>query len=228
MARKKIGSRGSGKSIIRVFCEGESEQAYIEFLKQRFSNVAVINYPKETGLFDRAKDRFEKDPLYREYKDVIDEVWFFFDVETKDVNKWDSRYKIIKNLRRMRKNGNIRVRLLMTTGCIEYWLMLHRRFYVPSLQTVADKEKVISDIKSEEPMYEKGNKEITARIARDYPVAVKNAKKTMSILLDEGMPGLEDTDERNRWLYRKCMTFSNVFEAIEFLEDLEKDTCFTL
>lgn len=150
MARNKVGSRGSGKKIIRVFCEGESEQAYTEFLKQKFSDVAVINYPKETGLFDRAKDRFDKDPLYREYKDVIDEVWFFFDVETKDIDK------------------------------------------------VA-----------------------TAKIAKDYPVAVKNAKKTMKRLLDEGMPGLDDTDNRNQWLHRKCLTFSNVYEAVEFLEGLE-------
>lgn len=220
MARKKVGSRGSGKTIIRVFCEGESEQAYTEFLKQKFSDVAVINYPKETGLFDRAKDRFDKDPLYREYKDVIDEVWFFFDVETKDIDKWDARYGIIKYLRKLRKDKNIRVRLLMTTGCIEYWLMLHRRYYAPSLQTVAEKERVIADIKAEEFSYEKGNKEIIAKIAKDYPVAMNNAKRTMKRLLDEGMPGLDDTDERNRWLQRKCLTFSNVYEAIEFLEGL--------
>ena len=80
MARK-TGGRGSGKVIIRVFCEGESEQAYTEFLKHKFSDVAVIEYPKETGLFDRASDRFAKDPLYRDYKEVINEIWFFFDVE---------------------------------------------------------------------------------------------------------------------------------------------------
>lgn len=37
------------------------------------------------------------------------------------------------------------------------------------------------------------------------------------------MPGLEDTDVRNQWLLRKCMTFSNVFEAIEFLESKERE-----
>lgn len=77
--------------------------------------------------------------------------------------------------RKLRKDKNIR--LLMTTGCIEYWLMLHRKFYVPSLQTVPEKERVISDLKIEEPLYEKGNKVVTAKIAKDYPVAVKNAKK---------------------------------------------------
>lgn len=80
MARK-TGGRGSGKVIIRVFCEGESEQAYTEFLKHKFSDVAVIEYPKETGLFDRASDRFAKDPLYRDYKEVINEIWFFFELK---------------------------------------------------------------------------------------------------------------------------------------------------
>lgn len=146
---------------------------------------------------------------------------FSFDVETKDIDKWDERYRIISWLRKLRKDTNIRVRLLMTTGCIEYWLMLHCRYYRPSLQTVAEKEKVIAELKVEEPLYEKGNKEITARIAKNYPVAVTNAKRTVKKLLDEGLPGLEDTDVRNQWLYRKCLTFSNVYEAIEFLESLE-------
>lgn len=131
MTRKKrdCGSRGTEKAIIRVFCAGESEQAYTEYLKKKFSDVAVIQYPKEPGLFGRAEDRFKKDPKYRDYTEVIDEVWFFFDVETKDVNKWDERYRIIKKLRKLRKDQNIRVRLLMTSSCIEYWLMLHKKLY---------------------------------------------------------------------------------------------------
>ena len=218
---RKVGSRGTGKSIIRVFCEGESEQAYTEFLKKRFSDVAVIKYPKETGLFECALSHFKKDPSYKNYTDVIDEVWFFFDVETKDVAKWDKRYKIMNILRKMRKNPRMKVRLLMTTGCIEYWLMLHHKFYTPTLQTVAEKEKVISELKAKEPLYEKGKYEVTAKIAEKYPVAIQNAKKTIMKLLDEGMPGIEDTDVRNQWLYKNCLTFSNVYEAIEFLEGLE-------
>lgn len=49
MARK-TGGRGSGKVIIRVFCEGESEQAYTEFLKHKFSDVAVIEYPERNWV----------------------------------------------------------------------------------------------------------------------------------------------------------------------------------
>ena len=58
MPRRTNGSRGKGKTIIRVFCEGETEQAYTEFLKKKFADVAVIKYPKETGLFDEANNRF--------------------------------------------------------------------------------------------------------------------------------------------------------------------------
>ena len=34
------------KPLIQVFCEGESEQAYTDFLKKQFEDVAVIRRPK--------------------------------------------------------------------------------------------------------------------------------------------------------------------------------------
>ena len=49
------------KPLIYVFNEGESDQAYTEFLKTSFSDYAVVKYPKATGLFEVARDRFEKE-----------------------------------------------------------------------------------------------------------------------------------------------------------------------
>ena len=40
------------KPYIIVFCEGESEQAYIDFLKKEFKDVAAIKRPSSTGLFE--------------------------------------------------------------------------------------------------------------------------------------------------------------------------------
>lgn len=40
------------KSVILVFCEGESEQVYTDFLKKEFGDVAAIRRPASTGLFD--------------------------------------------------------------------------------------------------------------------------------------------------------------------------------
>lgn len=138
MARKLKKSKVS----ICVFCEGESEQAYTDFLKSKFQDVAVFKRPSSTGLFDDADNRFKKDPKYRDYADVIDEIWFFFDVEEKDIDNWSKRLEIIKRLRRLRKKPQIRVRLLMTTGCIEYWLMLHYRLFAPPVLTVPEKEQI--------------------------------------------------------------------------------------
>lgn len=209
------------KPYIVVFCEGESEQAYTDFLKKEFKDVASIKRPSATGLFEEADGKFKKDKAYRDYAEVTDEIWFFFDVEIKDIGLWDARMKIIKRLRALRKKPGIKVRLLMTTGCIEYWLMLHYEMYTPPIQTVAEKQRVIERLLSKEPNYQKGDTAVTAKIAQNYPKAVIHSKQTVLNLLSQGLPGLEDTDERNRWLCQKCLTFSNVYEAIEFLTSLQ-------
>ena len=209
------------KPYIVVFCEGESEQAYTDFLKKEFKDVASIKRPSATGLFEEAGRNFKKDKAYRDYAEVTDEIWFFFDVETKDIGLWDARMKIIKHLRTLRKKPGIKVRLLMTTGCIEYWLMLHYEMYTPSIQTVAEKQRVMDRLLSKEPNYQKGDTATTARIAQNYPKAVIHSKQTVLNLLSQGLPDLEDTDERNRWLCQKCLTFSNVYEAIDFLTSLQ-------
>lgn len=209
------------KPLIQVFCEGESEQAYTDFLKKQFEDVAVIRRPKATGLFDEADALYRKNVRYKNSVEVTDEIWFFFDVETKDIDKWNDRLDIINHLRKLRKKPNIKVRLLMTTGCIEYWLMLHYKMYAPPLQTVSEKERVISEIVTKEPTYSKGNMQATFKIAQNYPVAVKNSEMTVKNLLQDGLPGIEDSDIRNKWLCTNCKTFSNVYEAIRYLENLK-------
>lgn len=211
------------KPLIYVFCEGESEQAYTDFLKKKFQDVAVIKRPGTTGLFDEADNLFKKNVKYRNSAAVTNEIWFFFDVEAKDIDKWAQRLKIIKRLRKLRKKPNIRVRLLMTTGCIEYWLMLHYKMYAPQIQTVAEKERVIAELKAVEPTYSKGDRQSTFKIAEKYPTAVKHAERTVKNLMQDGLPGLDDTDIRNQWLCTSCKTFSNVYEAINYLEGLEEN-----
>lgn len=208
------------KPLIYVFCEGESEQAYVDFLKKSFDDFVVVKRPKATGLFEEAKDKFSKDKKYRDSAEVIDEIWFFFDVEADQRNKWDSRLQIIKKLRKLRKKPDIKVRLLMTTACIEYWLMLHYKRYTPKIETVAEKQRVLHELQKFETDYRKGDYISTARIAEKYPIAVNNAKAVLQGLLQEGLPELNDTDERNKWLYNSSQTFSTVFEAIEYLESL--------
>ena len=210
----------TAKPLIYVFCEGESEQVYTDYLKKIFSDVAVLKRPPDTGLFEEAEAKFSKSPKYKNSIDVTDEIWFFYDVEEKDIPKWNDRLAIIKKLRKLRKKQGIRVRLLMTSGCIEYWFMLHYKYYTPKLITVPDKEKVINEVKKLIPTYAKGDYVSTEKIAVNYTVAIDNSKKTLKALVPDGLPGLEDTDIRNQWLNTKSVTFSIVYEAIEFLQGL--------
>lgn len=209
------------KPLIFIFCEGESEQAYARFLKAHFADAASIRFPSATGLFDMARDKFHKDAKYRDYAEVTDEIWFFFDVEEADQGKWAARHTIVEELRKLRKKPNICVRLLMTTACVEYWFMLHYQMCAPALSSVADKDRMRHLLEQKVPDYKKGNQAATNKIAANYPVAVANGAKTLHNLIGEGLPTLKDTDERNRWLYQSSKTFTTVQEALIFLERLK-------
>lgn len=106
------------KPLIYVFWEGESEQAYTKYLKSTFEDVAVIRFPS-SGLFAEAANMFKNNTKYRNTAEVTDEIWFFFDTELEKASHWERNYKIIKNLRKLRKPGRIKIRLLMTTACME-------------------------------------------------------------------------------------------------------------
>lgn len=208
------------KPLIYVFWEGESEECYAKFLKQRFENAASIKLAGKKGLFADAEARFDKNPTYKNNIDVTDEVWFFFDVEEVDHQHWEARYKIVQKLRKLRKKPRIRVRLLMTTGCIEYWLMLHYDMMAPNLTTKPEKDHMEDLVKQRVRKYKKGDWDSISQIAEQYPKAVENGKKTLANLRADGLPTLEDTDKRNRWLHQSSKTFTTVQEAIEFLEGL--------
>lgn len=65
------------RPLVYVFSEGESEQAYVDFLKEHFEENVRIMRTKGTGLFDEAWDKFRKDKKYKDALEVIDEIWFF-------------------------------------------------------------------------------------------------------------------------------------------------------
>ena len=176
-----------------------------------------------TVYFSKAKNDFDKEPKYRNYAEVTDEIWFFFDVEADDCGKWDERWKIIETLRGLREKPNVHVRLLMTTACIEYWLMLHYKMMIPtSLTTVEDKERMRHQLIEIVPNYQKGDETAIRKIAAEYPKAVERGGRVLAALLDDGLPSLDDTDERNRWLCQCGKTFTTVQEAIVFLESLRQ------
>lgn len=47
------------KPLIYVFCEGESEQAYTDYLKKTFSDVAVLKRPSVPDYLRKQKQSFQ-------------------------------------------------------------------------------------------------------------------------------------------------------------------------
>ena len=207
------------KPLIYVFWEGESEQAYSKYLKKIFEEVAIIKPYNATGLFSVAINVFNNNPRYRNNKDATDEIWFFFDTEVDKADQWKANQQIIKKLRKLRKT-HIRVRLLMTTACLEYWLLLHYERCAPAIVSPEDKKRILDKVKSRLPLYKKGDEESTFKIAERYETAVTNGKWTLQQLVKEGIPSIEDRDERNAWLFAGKYTFTTVHEAIEYLKEL--------
>ena len=60
----------------------------------------MIKRPSPHWIFEEAEAKFNKDRKYINSAEVTDEIWFFFDVETKDIKKWDQRIKVINYLRK--------------------------------------------------------------------------------------------------------------------------------
>lgn len=205
------------KPLIYLFCEGESEIEYGKCIKERFSDVAVIKKPVK-GLFSEAESKFKKETRYRNKIEVTDEIWFFFDVDHDQAGSWKDNQKIIQVLRKLRKRPGIRVRLLMTTGCVEYWYLLHFEKVCPPIQSLAEKERVMALLKKHSPAYEKADPAATAEIAKNMDTAVRNGAWALRTV--NGLPTLEDNDIRNQWLYQCGKTFTTVQEAIEYLENL--------
>lgn len=217
MARKQ-------KLAIYIFCEGESEIAYAKFLKDHFWDVVAIQKPVKGG-FEKALAKFKNNPKYRNNINQTDEIWFFIDVDAEqgDPDKWNNRLDKIKILRKLRKGQEIKVRLLMTTGCLEYWFCLHYEKLRPPIKTEPDKKWIENRLKKEVPNYEKGEADTTNQIAADYKTAVENGKWCLNQLRTEGNPRSESEDDVNQWLYQNTSTFTNVHEAIIFLQRLQED-----
>lgn len=213
----------SVKKFIYVFWEGESEKAYLRFLKDEFERCAVIKSHRESGTFITANACCRNDKIFKSSFDEISELWFFFDTEIEKGNQWDYNIRIIDNIVRKHSARNpVKVRLLMTSCCLEYWLLLHYEKTAPAIATPADKERLLAElVRKYEHNYKKGDYASTANIAKNYKTAVQNGKWTLAQLESEGLP--ENETLRNKWLFSGVHTFTTVHEAILFLMDLSEN-----
>lgn len=216
MARK-VQQRNTKKAIY-VFWEGESEEAYSKSLKRMFDNQAVIKPHREKGTFETARSFYRGNRAFQNDLPEYDELWFFFDTEISKADQWERNMKALKEIIASRRKNPIKIRLLMSTGCVEYWFLLHYERVRPAIASPAEKERMLKNVQEYVPSYVKGDQKATDEIAANYARAVENGRWTLECLKAEGLPGTEE--QRDKWLFQGKHTFTTVHEAIEMLMGL--------
>ena len=207
------------KPYILVFCEGESEEAYINAIRKKFVDVAVLKARKMKN-FEDAHAILRKDRDCQNNLEVTNEIWFFFDVEKEKAGTWQDTQDILRKVMHLQKGRTIRVRLLMTMGCVEYWFLLHYKRCAPQICTPESKIQVKDTLQTYEPAYRKGDPTVTASIATHLDTALDNGDWSLQRLLQNGLPKLDDCPERNYWLFQGNVTFTTVHEAMKYLSNL--------
>lgn len=211
----------SRKPYIIIFWEGQSEQEYFKYFRNQFHDSVNLNIHNKKGLFKTADKAFGNAGVYSNYKSEVDEIWLVFDTEVEMRPQWDTNWKIVTKLRKKCKNAS--VKLFMTKGCIEYFFLLHYEKTRPFIITAQDKDVILKRLSRKDycENYKKGDKETTWKIAERYKIAIENGRWVMMEIADE----LEDSsseDDIIKKLYFADFTFTNAFQAIEHLLDIQE------
>lgn len=202
--------------------EGEgSEKAYLGFLKSRFHDVVIIRGKK--GFYPTAEQDLKKPGSELNINwNNIDEIWFFFDIDPDammdgKLNSWNHLESLIKKIHKRSKKIN--VRLLMTTGCIEYWFLLHFELTQPAMDGQPFKDKVLRQLQSHIPRYTKSGQEIIKAFAdSNMERAIENGQRVMQFV-DRNIHLVPK--DKNQQLYTSGATFSNVYEVLIDLKQLQ-------
>lgn len=127
-------SRKSNPAIF-VFCEGETEQRYIDVLRRHFRvPIQIITKVLNTRISQRLVDNYVKKCGYPD----IDRVYLFYDGDRQDV---------VDRLFSMRN-----AEVMLSCPCVELWYLLHftnHRSYVSS-------DSIVKLLIKHYPTYKKG------------------------------------------------------------------------
>lgn len=136
MARKTKQPRGKKMNpTFFVFCEGQTEAAYVDMLRRSFRvPVEIIAKVSDSNISRQYIERCKRD----RFTTPADKTFLMFDLDVAGM------------LDRLKKIAD--VTLLLSNPCIEYWFLLHYADVSRELTTA----KCLSVLKSKDAEYSKG------------------------------------------------------------------------
>lgn len=103
--------------------------------------------------------------------------------------------------------GKPSIRLLMTTGCVEYWFLLHFEKTRPPLLTVPQKEAVQRQLGSYLKDYKKGDKDALMPLFAHTQTACKNGAWTLEQLRQDD----KLLDEKVLFIFKESYGYDKPF-----------------
>ena len=175
---------------------------------------------------DIERDLKAQQSMLRRLWDQIGEIWLFFDVDQNTImegseENWIKLDDAIRKINRMAGRKSIRIRLLMTTGCIEYWFLLHFEQVQPPYKTGPEFKKYIENrLKRHIPDYRKSDEQLIRKLAEEgFDQGLINGRWTIESLEKKGAitHGSEESRKRDHELFTCGMAFTTVHEAVQSL-----------
>lgn len=159
MVRRKSRRHSKGRLVnptFFVFCEGQSEEEYVKFLRSSYKIPIEIN-SKQAG--HNISQRFINNYLKTKTRHQKDEVFLMYDLDV------DGLYEKLISL-----NGI----LLLSNPCLELWFLLHFRNQLKNISSKNCNRKLVQICKS----YEKGiiSRELKEILIQQASEAVDRSK----------------------------------------------------
>lgn len=156
-------SRGVN-SVLHIFCEGATEEAYFEAYKRKIHCAAVViehsHHGDPKGLVAeaiKAKEGFPANDIF----------WVAYDAEElSQRNKLQSHAEAFQAANR---NG---INIAFSAICFEVWLLLH---FAPNPSVFLQPSKAVKELQKYIKNYKKGDLNILITLQNKLPVARVNA-----------------------------------------------------
>lgn len=203
--RRKLAKRAP-YDVVLIVCEGlKTEPYYFSELRRhlRLSNANIVIADKKTGTDPLSVVNFAIEK-YRKEKDLpYDRVYCVFDKD-----KHTTYSAALDKIKSTHLKKGTSLHATTSVPCFEIWLLLHYVYTTRSFIAAGNAsncELVVSEIKHHISDYQKGSRDIYAKINNKMDAAITNAKKLEQFHKTSG------TDNPS----------TKVYELVEYLQNLK-------
>lgn len=207
--KKRKDTKEKPKSIIYVFCEGETEKIYLRHFSNRTYNVSVIPVDTEhtdaIGIVRFAKEYIRDNPLNLEFGD---RGYCVFDSDPSSNPNISEAFNLIKD---MEHKG---LECIFSNPCFETWFVLHYANAPVGKNAQQMKSYIKRLIKNECPEYSETT-DIFELLLPKQKEALKRAK-----LLSVGQAKVYNNVHSH-----ECNPYTDMYSFLEYM-DIIKEKCY--